>query len=78
MTRLGFGGARADLLAQALASPGSSIYWNGTDGKPRRQNKLQYVAKMSSGGGLNFSLKARRFAAGRQSVFVMRELLGYP
>lgn len=60
MTRLGFGGARADLLAQALASPGSSLYWNGTDGKPRRQNKLQYVSKMSLGGGHNFSLKARR------------------
>ncbi len=68
MTRLGFGGAPADLLAQALASPGSSLYWNGTDGKPGRQNKRQYVSKMSSGSGHNFSLKARRFVSVGQSV----------
>lgn len=68
MTRLGFGGARVDLLAQALASPGSSLYWNGTDGKPVRQNKRQYVSKMSSGGRHNFSLKARRFVSVGQSV----------
>ncbi len=68
MTRLGFGGARADLLAQALASPGSSLYWNGTDGKPGRLNKRQYVSKMSSGGMHNFSLKARRFVSVGQSV----------
>lgn len=31
------------------------LYWNGTDGKPGRQNKRQYVYGMALGSGHNFS-----------------------
>lgn len=59
MTRLSFGRGGMGRPPCSDNTP-VLIYWNGTDGEPRRQNKRQYILKTSSSGTCNFSQRPRK------------------